>query len=576
MSSRAIRTEHARAGSIRPRRQRLESIPEAIPLFPVAPDSGAAKEVEARELWIGVHLPWLAVEALGPPTELPRDLARAFPPAARNAKGSRDAHLLPRGIVELQGQTQYIASVCERAARWGIRPGMSLAAALALMPYLETKSRDLQREKQLLEQLAARAQRFTPRVSLVPPDGLVLEVKGSLHLFGGAEGLCQAFESDCRMMGIKPLVALAPFPLAALAGARDARTFIVTQPAHLVGQLTSLPLTTLRWPVEVLQRLKQIGVYTIGDAVRLPRAGFARRFGKPQLAMLDRLTGRDADLRAGFQTRERFKRRHELLYELEHHDRILTSIEPLLQELGTFLKTRQCGITRLDCLLKHRHETVTRCVLRLAAPAANASHLAKLLGERLATLSLPEPVRAIELRSGWLVSRAPTADSLWQAGEHGGTTCAESAELIEHLRARLGHEAVYGLQVLASHRPESAWVATDLAAQPPERAAKPGQRKAAGAHSTDPATADRPPWSAFRRPAWLLPVPKRLDERDGLPRRSGPLALLSGPERIETAWWDGGDIARDYYVARDLHGVQLWIFRERLAPHRWFLHGVFG
>jgi protein ImuB len=54
------------------------------------------------------------------------------------------------------------------------------------------------------------------------------------------------------------------------------------------------------------------------------------------------------------------------------------------------------------------------------------------------------------------------------------------------------------------------------------------------------------------------------------------LRLLGEPERIETGWWDGGDIARDYYTAIDLHGVRLWIFRERAAPHRWFLHGVFG
>jgi protein ImuB len=119
--------------------------------------------------------------------------------------------------------------------------------------------------------------------------------------------------------------------------------------------------------------------------------------------------------------------------------------------------------------------------------------------------------------------------------------------------------------MLASHRPESAWVATDLVSQRQARAAKP----TAG-------TSPSPPWPAFRRPVWLLPVPKRLNERDGLPRRRGALQLLGGPERIETAWWDGGDIARDYYVARDLHGVRLWIFRERAAPHRWFLHGVFG
>jgi protein ImuB len=51
---------------------------------------------------------------------------------------------------------------------------------------------------------------------------------------------------------------------------------------------------------------------------------------------------------------------------------------------------------------------------------------------------------------------------------------------------------------------------------------------------------------------------------------------LSDPERIETGWWDGGDIARDFYAAVDIHGVRMWVFRERTSPHRWFLHGVFG
>ncbi|HVY81710.1 MAG TPA: hypothetical protein VG994_12060, partial [Steroidobacteraceae bacterium] len=104
MRSRPIRTEHARAPDTRLRPQRSET----LPLFPVtrdihvAPQAGIA--VEARELWIGVHLPWLPIEALGPRTEV------------------------PRAIVELQGQTQYVVAMCERAEHWGIRPGMSLAA----------------------------------------------------------------------------------------------------------------------------------------------------------------------------------------------------------------------------------------------------------------------------------------------------------------------------------------------------------------------------------------------------------------------------------------------------------------
>ena len=78
------------------------------------------------------------------------------------------------------------------------------------------------------------------------------------------------------------------------------------------------------------------------------------------------------------------------------------------------------------------------------------------------------------------------------------------------------------------------------------------------------------------RPLWLLSAPRLLNERDGLPRRRGPLRLLGEGERVETGWWDGGEMARDYYRAVDVRGVRLWVFREREPPHRWFLHGVFG
>jgi protein ImuB len=86
----------------------------------------------------------------------------------------------------------------------------------------------------------------------------------------------------------------------------------------------------------------------------------------------------------------------------------------------------------------------------------------------------------------------------------------------------------------------------------------------------------------LRRPVWLLRTPQRLSERDGRPWRSGPLHLHPAkgappePERIETGWWDGGEVRRDYYVAQDIHGVRLWIFREHAAPRGWYLHGVFA
>jgi protein ImuB len=432
-----------------------------------------------------------------------------------------------------------------------------------------------------LERLARSAQRFTPRVSLVAPDGLLLEVKGSLHLFGGADGLIRALAKECGAVGIEPAIALAPTPLAATVAARVGKPygkpygepygkpFNVTNQAQLIGRLSALPLTPLRWPQDVVERLARMGVRTIGQALRLPRAGFARRFGPEQLAELDRLAGRNADLRHHFQPRERFRRRRELTYELENNEAVLAALAPVLADLGKFLQERQCGITELECRLRHRHAPPSTCILRLAAPVAEVARLTQLLGERLSALTLPEPVRSCEIRSGLPILRVLASNPLWQPGEYGGSGGPEAPQLIERLRARLGHEAVYGLQTLAGHRPENAWGMR-------EPAASDSGSRSALFRSTQAVPPPPSPWPAFRRPLWLLHTPRQLEEIDGVPRRRGTLRFFGDVERIETGWWDGGDVGRDYYTVFDIYGVQLWIFRERAEPHRWFLHGVFG
>jgi protein ImuB len=406
-----------------------------------------------------------------------------------------------------------------------------------------------------LQQLAQRAQRFTPRVSVVPPDGLLLEVKGSLHLFNGIAGLLQALADDCAARHQVHRCAVAPTPLAALVAARAGQPLIITSPAQLVGQLAPLPLTALRWPAEVLERLARMGVRTIGEVLRLPRAGLVRRFGVLQLAELDRLTGRTADLRPVFKPHERFRRRRELTFEAESNTVLLGVLQPLLAELQQFLRVRQCALTAIECVLRHRHAAPTRCPLRLAAATADIAHLTELLGERLSQLALPEPVRSCELRSSELVPQSLLSGELWRPGEHGGGPGAESPHLLERLQARLGTDAVCTLQLLADHRPEKSWQCCQAT------------RRAAAAHR---------PWRLGQRPFWLLTEPELLEERSGWPQRGGPLQVSADAERIESGWWDGQDAGRDYYHARDMHGVRLWIFRERTQPHRWFLHGLFG
>ncbi|MGH8300399.1 MAG: Y-family DNA polymerase [Steroidobacteraceae bacterium] len=483
--------------------------------------------------------------------ELPFEEGAAAP-APRQTPSSRSGDALPGELL------RPIAGRADAAAR--------APAELWLAVHLTGSPSPTQQD---LERLGVRAQRLTPRVSLDPPDGLLLEVKGSLHLFGGVEGVSREMADECSRLRMPCALALAPTPLAALALARAGRKLgihssrsaapaallAITDPAQLVGRLSPLPLATLRWPQDTLDRLARIGVRTIGEALRLPRAGFARRFGTARLQILDRLVGRASDLKSRFEARARFRRRRELIYELESHAALLAVLEPLLEELGEFLTARQCGVLALECRLRHRAVPPTRCVLRLAAPMADPVQLAALLGERLSALALPEPVRACELRSGPLVSRVLASGRLWRGGEHGGGVAPQAPELIERLRARLGEGAVYGLLTVEDHRPEAAW------------------KRREPVVTTSTIQSGLP---NDRRPLWLLPVPRVLKERDGLPRRRGGLRLLGEAERIESGWWDGGEVARDYYTAVDIRGARLWVFREREAPHRWFLHGVFG
>lgn len=406
--------------------------------------------------------------------------------------------------------------------------------------------------------LAQIALAFTSRVSL-EIDAVLLEVRGSRRLFGGLVPLRDALLARVRERGFEVRWSLAPTPRAALALARAGRAVMVSH-TRLVSALENLPLAVLRWDERTLARLEAVGVREIGAALRLPRAGFTQRFGRNALADLDRLVGRQCEPRRAFVPRERFRAQHDPGCELLHHEALLREIAPMLTALEDFLRTRQSGIEVLVLRLVHRARSVperaphTQLVLRLAAADFLAARFAPLLAEHLARLALPAPVVRCELRSGALRPLVTASDGLWRPGEHGGMLTRESPALVERLRARLGAESVYGLNVVAEHRPEIAW----CVAEPALRA------------STTRCVAAPRESASVRRPLWLLRAPEPLTQ--GL----GGLQLLDGPERIESGWWDGRDVARDYYIARDHAGAELWVYRERLAPHAWYLHGRFG
>jgi len=506
---------------------------------PQGPDSQAALALEPRELWIAAHLPQLPLLAVRQADEV-----------------------LPLVVVDAGDHNQRIVAADAQAQAEGVRAGMTLGAALAAAPRIAPRPRDTVREYELMRRLAALAAGFTPQVSIEPPDGLLLEIKPSIRLFGGLRALCRQVRDTCRadplfrQLQAEPHFTLAPTALAALAAARGGARCFIRDPAALPARLKPLPLAVLRWPEEHNLRLAAMGVRTLGELMRLPRGGFAKRFGPALLADLDRLLGRRADPRARLRRREYYRGALDLDHEIEDHERILQALAPLLEELERFLRVRQRGITALQCRFHHYRAGPTHCTLRLAAPEASAERLGKLLRERLASLVLPEPVRRCELRGGALTALAGVSGPLWSPGEHGHAAAGEMPALIEHLRARLGHDAVYGIVPVSEHRPEHAWRVAE-----PALLATPGKA---------------PPGASLHRPSWLLHEPLPLQAQRGRPRHHGPLALLSGPERIESGWWDGRGIQRDYYVAKDSAGAQLWIYRECTGARRWFLHGIFA
>jgi protein ImuB len=404
-----------------------------------------------------------------------------------------------------------------------------------------------------LERLAILAHDYTPRVSHEESDAVLLEVRGSFRLFGGAHALCRQILERSLQLSLHISWALAPTPLAALALARARQNVIVASRERLVGLLSPLPVAVLRWPEATIERLESIGVRTLGALLRLPRAGFAQRFGQPALQMLDRLTGTVVDLRRPHRLRERFCVRGEPSFELQTDTVLLQHLTPLLAELERFLCLRQAGIEALQLRLRHRPPSAdTRLTLRFAAAQWQADACRELLALQLSRKRLPAPVVAYELRSGAIRPRVTCSASLWRGNEQGAGVAAEVPALIERLRARLGDESVYGLCLVPEHRPERAWRIAE-----PHAPAKPGSVGATYNNTT-------------RRPLWLLQQPR------ALPCALSQLQLLEGPERIETGWWDGGEVARDYYIACNRDGSRLWIYRERSAPHAWYWHGVFA
>jgi protein ImuB len=397
-----------------------------------------------------------------------------------------------------------------------------------------------------LQKLCLHAHAFTSFVSIEPPNALLLEIKGSVKLFGSLQRLRADLDDCWRRLTRTASSAVAPSTLAALWLARTGAASQIEDADLLPSHLAKVPIACTAWDSERLQTLRAMGVTSLSELMRLPRAGIARRLSPAVVRDLDIALARQPAPRRAFVRRERFRERCDFETEIEHVAYLEKALEPLIERCARFLRQRQAGIQALQLKLKHREGPATRVQLGLASITSERRRLSDVLCQKLARLDLRAPVRGMELISGSL--RGLSASSLDVFAGFTGAGGRDSApQLVERLRARLGEEAVYGVCLIAEHRPEAAW------------------RRVHELHLTAAArVAEEISDQKLPRPVWLLNEPLPLPQPE----------ILQGPERIESGWWDGKGVARDYYIACP-HGARLWVFQERRSK-RWYVHGVFA
>jgi protein ImuB len=451
-------------------------------------------------------------------------------------------------IVTTGGNRPEVLSCSAPARRHGIAPGMTVSAAIALAPDLIEHSRDPAAEMKALECTAAWAGQFTSMVSLAPPDALSLEIEGSLRLFGGLRPLLLHLGQNLANLGYTAVIATAPTPTAAGLLARAAIGSTIIDIADLEAALVGLPICLLNQPENVIRMLVLMGVHTIGECLALPRDGLARRFGQALLDELDRALGRQPDPRIPWVAPSRYRARLALPAPVQETEPLLFAANRLIQELAGYLCMKQAGITRLKLVLRHEDHRPTIVTLGFSVPSRDPHRILRLLRERLSTVTLLDRVEAIALES---VETRPLGSRNLSLFPEDRLPEEERWLIIEHLRARLGSESVYSITSYPDHRPELAW-----------RCCEPG---------TGTASDER-----TKRPLWLMEPPQRLRSEGELPVLGTTLTLLTAPERIESGWWDGKDVLRDYFVACDAAGGAFWVFRERNADKAWFLQGMFA
>ncbi|MFC0513170.1 DNA polymerase Y family protein [Mucilaginibacter angelicae] len=457
-----------------------------------------------------------------------------------------------------------ITAASALAEQQGAFTGMAVADARAAVPELVVIDDTPGKAAQLLRLLGLGCIRYSPIVAVDLPDGLLLDISGCAHLWGGERGYLKEIVLKLRAAGFDVRAAIADTPGAAWAVSRFARVSPIVPANGQAPILAGLPPAALRLDVGVLELLQKLGFRTIGPMLAMPPPTLRRRFGKDLLIRLDQALGRIDEVLEPLVPPVPYVERLPCLEPIRTAPAIEIAIEKLLLALCLRLQTENKGLRK--ALLKcHRVDgRKVQAAITTTKGSHSVSHLMRLFKLQVSKI---EPALGIEL----FVLEAPRVEDmetvqeqLWSVDR--GLADTALAELLDRVAGRVGAEAIRRYLPAEHYWPErSVKVAASLTEEP--SAAWPGQM----------------------RPIRLLTVPESIEVMalvpDNPPKtftykdKRHSIIKADGPERIGREWWQDSGEHRDYYALEDSEGQRYWVFRSGHydgGDARWYLHGFFA
>lgn len=411
-----------------------------------------------------------------------------------------------------------------------------------------------------LTQLVEWCDRYSPLVAADGSDGIILDITGCTHLFGGEGALLLDLKRRLHRMDIKSQAAIADAWGIAWALARYGKRFIV-HGKNAVSALAPLPVEALRLPSEIVLELRRLGLSTIAAVRKIPRSSLAARFGPTLLLHLDQTFHQAEEPLTPWRPSTPHRASRILAEPISTVGAVKHVLHDLLQEICKRLEKSHLGSRHMDLACYRVDGTVDRCEIRTSKPTRSIPHLMRLFDGTLASLRSGFGFETFALSVLDIEALYPSQLSLLQVN------CIEDESsfdaLVDRFGMRLGFQEVNRIRVCESFLPEHA-----LEFRP----------------ATAPAAANAE-WPAYRvRPVRLIDPPMRIKVSILIPGESPVQFLIGhqkhriirseGPERLTAEWWRDKTSrwsTRDYYRIEDDQGFRFWIFRD--PSEHWFLHG---